>query len=173
MMLKKKIKKAQAGDVAAFKAIFDELSSRLFAYALSRTKSRDDALDIVQDSFIDLWRTLPAFEYKHDEAFYGFVFIILKRKIYRFRQTRRDTVSIDDVEIRDEPDFKEDWRYLKKNIDILSPQYQTLLHLRYWKELPFKEIAQTLNIKEGTAKVWHHRALQKLKGNVHIKKYDI
>ena len=118
MTLYQSIKDAQTGDTGAFKVIFDELNDRLFGYALLQTKNRDDALDVVQDTFIDLWHALPSFTYQHDEAFYGFIFIILKRKIYRCRKTQGDAVSIsiDDIEIRDEPDFKEDWRYLKKDM---------------------------------------------------------
>ena len=59
------------------------LSDRLFSYALAHTRNRDDALDLVQDTFIDLWGGLKKFKYKNDESFYGFVFLVLKRKLYR------------------------------------------------------------------------------------------
>lgn len=171
MILKQSIREARAGDTSAFKAIFDTLHDRLFAYALMQTKNRDDALDIVQETFIDLWHALEKFEYERDEAFYGFVFVILKRKIYRCRLKRSSSVSIENIEIREESAVSEDYRHLHKHINTLSPQHQQLLRMRYWAGLPFKKIATALNIKETTAKVWHHRALSKLKGNV--KKYDI
>ena len=71
---------SRKGDQKAFRVLFDTLSNRLFTYALSHTRSRDEALDLVQETFIDLWSALPKFNYKNDESFYGFVFLILKRK---------------------------------------------------------------------------------------------
>ena len=74
------IASAKKGDKEAFQGIFDMLSDRLFTYALAHTRNRDDALDLVQDTFIDLWNALHKFQYKNDESFFGFVFLILKRK---------------------------------------------------------------------------------------------
>lgn len=171
-VLEKTIKQAKEGDAQAFKIVFDGLSDRLFAYAVSHTKNRDDALDIVQETFIDLWNALSKLEYQSDEAFYGFVFIILKRKLYKHYKLCGKTISIEEINIpTDEITLAEDYRHLHKHINTLTPRYQKLLKLRYWAGLPFKEIANVFNIKETTAKVWHHRAIRKLKSNV--KKYDI
>jgi len=56
--LQKLIEKTKNRDERAFQAIFELLSNRLFKYALSRSKSRDDALDIVQETFVELWKAL-------------------------------------------------------------------------------------------------------------------
>ena len=45
---------AKEREVTAFETIYQLLSDRLFAYALSHTSSRDDALDTVQETFIEL-----------------------------------------------------------------------------------------------------------------------
>lgn len=169
--LKRTVERAQNGNTRAFKTLFDSLSDRLFAYTVSHTKNRDDALDIVQETFIDLWSALPTLEYRSDESFHGFVFIILKRKLYKTYEMSKKTISIEEIEMQYELQVNEDYRYLHKKIKILTPRYQELIKLRYWKGLPFQEIANVLDIPEATAKVWHHRAVQKLKGNV--EKYDI
>ena len=170
--LKKVIGRAKEGDSDAFQVIFEDMSDRLFSYALSHSNNRDDALDSVQETFIDLWNSLPAFRYKSDEAFYGFAFIILKRKLYKNYRTSGRTISLDemDIDIREENSVGEDYRHLHKNLSVLSSKYQELLKLRYWLGMTFNEISQVLNIKETTAKVRHYRAIQKLKNN--IKKYD-
>ena len=61
MVLEKVIIEAKEGDHDAFKKIFDHMSDRLFVYTNMRASSRDDALDIVQDAFIDLWKGLVTF----------------------------------------------------------------------------------------------------------------
>ncbi len=157
------VKEVQNGDKRAFREIFDHLNNRLFTYVLSRTSNREDALDIVQETFIELWSSLKKFKYKSEEAFYGFVFILAKRKLYRYYKSKDKVISLDenDINASYEIDIK-DYRYLLKNIDTLKSGYQDLLKLRYWSGMTFGEIALTLNIKETTAKVWHHRAIKKL-----------
>ena len=67
------ISACQDGDQEAFHILFDKLNDRLFLYALSHVKSRDEALDMVQETFIELWKALPKASYMGDKAFYGFV----------------------------------------------------------------------------------------------------
>ena len=165
MVLEKVIIEAKEGDHDAFKKIFDHMSDRLFVYTNMRASSRDDALDIVQDTFVDLWKGLVTFTYESDEAFYGFVFIILKRKLYHYRCRTQNTVSFEDIDIAEDNSVYENLHDVRTQIEALRPQHRELIKLRYWSGLPFKEIALTLNIKETTAKVWHHRALKKLKSN--------
>ena len=73
-------------------------------------------------------------------------------------------------DIYEEDPVREDYRHLHKHVNTLIPKYRELLRLRYWLHMSFREIANTLHIKESTAKVWHHRAVQKLRSTV--EKYD-
>lgn len=161
--LKKWVEEAQQGNAEAFRAIFELISDNLFSYALSHTGSREDALDIVQETFIELWSSLAKFFYKSPQAFYGFVYIILKRRLYRYYKKARPSVELEERHMTEcyEMDT-EDYRYLYKFITKLREPYQELLRLRYWSALSFREIAAFMNIKEVTAKVWHHRAVKEL-----------
>lgn len=165
------VAEARKGKQEAFREIFEHLHVRVFRYVLSHTPERDDALDITQEAFVDLWKALrnqsSRFAYKSDEEFYGFVFLIVKRKIARFYKTRRVTVSLDENTIDESHEFEhEDHRFLVKQIQTLTAKYQELLRLRYWGGMKLAEAAAVLGITEGTAKVWHHRALQELKVKV-------
>jgi RNA polymerase sigma-70 factor (ECF subfamily) len=159
---------AREGKQGAFREIFEHLHARVFGYILSHTPERDEALDITQEAFVDVWKALRKFEYKSDEEFYGFVFLIVKRKIARFYKARRATVPLDE-NIADVPYHEteyEDHRFLMKQIQTLTAKYQELLRLRYWGGMKLAEAAAVLGITEGTAKVWHYRALQELKTKV-------
>ena len=95
------IEGARNGSTEAFREIFNQFSNKLYAYSLARTVSKEDALDVVQDTFVDLWGTLDKFQYRSDEAFGGFVYKILKRKIARHHRSRRNDISLDanDIEV--------------------------------------------------------------------------
>lgn len=165
--LQKLIEKTKDRDAQAFQEIFQLLSDRLFKYALSHSKSRDDALDIVQEAFVELWKALEGFTYNSAEEFYGFVFIILKRRIYRYQRKTAPFVELEEHHLADSYEVEvEDYRYLEKNMKKLPRNYQELLRLRYWSALTYREIAVFMNIKEGTAKVWHHRAIKSLRSNL-------
>lgn len=160
------VTKAQNGNKEAFKGIFECLNNRLFTYALLRTSNREDALDIVQETFIELWNTLNKFEYRTEEEFNGFVFTLAKRKLYKYYKSKEKSVQLNEGANGSYGSYEmktENYRYLLKNVNTLSSENQKLLKLRYWSGMTFGEIASALNIKETTAKVRHHRAIQQLK----------
>jgi len=158
------IGEAREGNTDAFRAIFNEYIDRLYGYAISRTANKQEALDVVQETFVDLWRALEKFEYRSDEAFGGFVFKILKRKIARTHRMRRSDISLDALDFEEGYEVEiEDYRFVMDGVDSLSPMYREVIRLRYWSGLTFGEIAGILDINEGTAKIRHHRAIKKLK----------
>lgn len=158
------VKKCQNKDNEAFREVFLHLEPRVFAYACSHVGKRDDAIDLTSETFIDLWKGLKNFTYRTPEEFYGFVFLILKRKIAHFYKDKKKTVSLEEMEIDvGFTEEHEDYRYLLRHIETLAVKYQDILRLRYWGGLKLGEAAEMLGIDEGTAKVWHHRALQQLR----------
>ena len=161
------IERAAEHDMEAFQAIFELLNDRLFGYALSHTKSREDALDIVQETFIELWGALQKFHYASRQEFYGFVYVILKRKLYRNRKKAVISVELEERHIMDNYEIEvEDYRYLEKKMKTLPERYQELLRLRYWSSMTFREIASSMRINENTAKVWHHRAIELMRAGM-------
>ncbi len=161
--LKELIALSKKGDEGAFRAIYNTLSRPLFSFLLARVPSREDAKDILQEIFLDVWNALPRFSYSSEKEFYGFVYTIAKRKISRFYRSRINVVEYSDWYIQDNYEIEvEDYRAIQEAIESLQPSYQELLHLRYWSDLPFKEIASLLQISENAAKVRHHRAIKAL-----------
>lgn len=174
--LKILIEQAQNGSKHAFKEIFDSLSDRFFAYIFSRTSNRDDALDICQESFIDLWKSLKRFKYISDQSFRGFLFTIIKRKLYHYYKNKQKIISLDKLDekqlVQPAPE-QNNCQYVLQHIDTLTSGHQDIIRLRYWSQMTFNEIAAVLNITESAAKVRHHRALQKLKINLSKNNYVI
>ncbi len=174
--LKTLVEKAQNGDKDAFKEIFDRLSDRFFAYTFSRTSNRDDALDISQETFIELWNSLKRFKYRSDQSFYGFLFTIIKRKLYQYYRKKQKIISLDKLDEKQlaQPIIKQnDYGYMLKHVDKLTSKNQDIIRLRSWSQMTFNEIAAVLNITETAVKVRHHRALQKLKINLNKENYVI
>lgn len=158
------VKLAKNGDKDSFRQIFERFNNAVFAFVALRTSNRDDALDIVQETFIDLWDGLTKFKYKTDEEFGGFIFTVARRKLYKYYKSRDKNVPLDENMINGTYEIENnDYQYLFQRVNSLSPDHQDILRLRYWAEMSFSEIASALNIKETTAKVRHYRAIQQLK----------
>jgi RNA polymerase sigma-70 factor (ECF subfamily) len=164
------IKKAAQGDREAFRDIFDAGNDKLFHYLLGQLHDRDGALDMLQETFIDIWRALPKFRYRSDEEFWGFVFTIARRKVFAYRKhaSRSITVENSELEILHEKEaatgeyYPPDHSLLINALAKLSETSREILKLRYWSELSFKEIAITIETNENAAKVRHHRAIKEL-----------
>lgn len=169
--LKEVITRAGAGDRDAFRHVFDLASDKVFRYLMSQLQNREDAHDLLQETFIDLWKGLRKFRYQSDDEFWGFLFLIARRKVYAYRKIPNKTVLVDGdefdalipEELHDHPEY-EDYRFLHRTLATLGAKSKEILTLRYWSDLSFAEIAVVAGISEGAAKVRHHRALRELEG---------
>ena len=154
------------GDEQSFHRLYNRLNSPLFKYIISRTKDRDDATDILQEVFVDVWKALQTFTYTSDGQFYGFVFTITKRKLGRHYKTQKITCELDENALEHSyernVELADDIRVLMEAVGGLKEKYRTVVELRYWSGLTFGEIGKMLARKETTVKVQHHRALKLL-----------
>lgn len=158
-------------DERAFREIYDFTIDRVFSYVLLRTGNRENTKEIVQEIYLSLWKSLPKFTYISAQHFQGFLWKVVKRRLYKSRLHRITTISLEDVyDFPMDESPKEDYRYLLKNLEELSEKEKSVVKLRYFNNLTFGEIADTLCITESNAKVLHHRALKALREN--LKDYE-
>ncbi len=167
--LKGAVYEAAQGDKGAFRVVFDLVGDKLFRYLLGQLGDREDALDCLQDTLVDLWKGLPQFRYRSDAEFWGYVFLIARRKVFaRRKQAKTDHVAVDNdtLEILHDssPDTPliGDSETLRIAMKRMNDASREVLNLRYWSDLSFKEIAIATDVTENAAKVRHHRALQEL-----------
>ena len=69
------------GSSEQFRTIYEGLIDQVYPYVRYRTNTEDQALDLTQEVFIDLYRALGTFTYHTRSQFYSFVFVIVKRKL--------------------------------------------------------------------------------------------
>jgi len=163
MDLEKCLNKAKL-DESAFKEIYDLTINRLFSFVLLRIRDKSEALDVVQDIYLSLWKSLDNFIYISEPHFYAFLFKVARRQLIKARAKIKDTVEFDEIfDIPVEGDEREDYRVLLSQIKRLNIKEQVCIELRYFEDLKFKNIAEILNTTESNTKVLHHRAIKKLK----------
>jgi RNA polymerase sigma-70 factor (ECF subfamily) len=166
--------RARRGDEAALGALIDRYSRPLFNFALRFLGSTDDAEDIAQQTFVQVYLALP--RTRTDLPFRPWIYRIARNLcLNRLRDKRWLTFSQvgrpDDAGdspldlVADPEPLPEDLveradlqQLLAGAIATLPPRYREVVALRYSAELSFAEIAEALAIPENTAKTFFHRA---------------
>jgi len=157
---------AQQGDQDTFRVLYGLLSPRIFRFIRPRVSNRDDALDALQETFIDFWKGLPKFAYQGEKPLEAFLYRIASRKLSRSFRFLGKNVSLESVEdvIVDES-FAPAGVVLDVTyaLAVLGPKDREIVVLRNIEDKPFAEISQLLGELENTLKVRHHRALARLR----------
>jgi RNA polymerase sigma-70 factor (ECF subfamily) len=173
------IEDALAGRQEAFGELMRKYQNLLMEAALRMLRNREEAEDVVQQTFMDAFRHLA--DFRNGSRFSTWLYAIAlnrARNQLRSRKVRR-TVSLDEGDSENDglapsqypdpspqPDeivekqFNLEW--IRKNLTFLSSEYQAIFTLHYLQEIPLMEIAQRLNRPMGTIKVYLHRARKEL-----------
>ncbi|MCX5641962.1 MAG: RNA polymerase sigma factor [Candidatus Omnitrophica bacterium] len=154
------IAKAKNGDLEAFGQIIASLETRLYRVALFLCGEREEAKDLLQETFLGLHQGLPRFAGK--SGIYTYTYrILLNLHHKRLRKKRRITVSLTEglkITYPGLPSAAESFaktelrEKIRVGIAKLPALFQEIIVLRYLEELSYHEIAEMLKVNEGTLK---------------------
>lgn len=145
-----------------FERVFKRNNKRLFLIALSFTANQYDAEDILQNSFMKLLKTKTEFENdEHIDKWLTSVTVNESKNLLKsaFRKKNADfedyiaTYSFESEKSED----------LFNAVMSLPKKLRTVIHLFYYEDMPIKEIADMLNIKQSAVKTRLCRAREQLK----------
>ncbi len=152
-----------------FGVLVERYQKPLYAFVLRYSGDSDVADDIVQTSFERAYRALRTF--RGDALFKTWLHQIAlnecrsrDRKQKRLREVALDEIGVAGLPA-DSPDMVAvvDGNRLSRYIDRLPPRQKSVLTLRIFGDLAFKEVARIEGISEGAAKVNYHHAVKRLK----------
>ena len=164
------IVRARQGDQASWRALYESTCDRLFAFLCYQIGDRDEAMDILQETYLQAFRRLET--YRGEAPFEVWLRAIAlgrsldwKRVILR-RLKRATTLTESSAQV--EPDiehvrFDSEHRALYRALGELSHHQRATLLLREWEERSFREIAELLGCAESTARVHHARARERMR----------
>jgi RNA polymerase sigma-70 factor (ECF subfamily) len=176
------VARCTAGDQTACAELVAAHQHMVFSLALNLLGNRDDALDLSQDVFLRVFRTLASF--RGQSALRTWIYRIVvnqarNRQRWWQRRRRGDQVSLDDylrtfceMESRHEvpPDrllaSKEAAARIRGALDRLPFEQRTALILREVDGLRYEEIAFSLDVAIGTVKSRLTRARQALRAEL-------
>jgi RNA polymerase sigma factor (sigma-70 family) len=158
-------------DRSAFAYLYDNFSAALYGVILKIVNNDDDANDVLQESFINIWKHIESFDEKKGVTLFTWMLNISRNKaIDRYRQKNRiaanqkelNNVSIGNGHILN-TNIKTDTIGISKLVSNIKPEHYQLIQLHYYKGLTHQEISDTTAIPLGTVKTRLRTAITELK----------
>lgn len=162
------VRRAQAGDVEAFEAIYRRTSRRIYALCRRLTRDTGRAEEMTQETYLRAWTRLET--YRAGTRFQSWlskvaVNVTLSEARSRGRRSRRET-EVGDPDTWDPPSPRPGPGHgldLERAIGGLPPGARRIYVLHDVEGLRHKEIATELGISTGTSKAQLHRARRLLR----------
>lgn len=173
------IEQVLAGDNNAFGALVEAYQDKVYNLALRMCGNTDDAFDLSQEAFFRAWRGLSGFQ--QESAFSTWLFRLTSNVCLDFLRAkkRRPTVSLTTVDDEGEetqlelpspgktPEevlmAAEEKDALARAMNLLPVEYREILTMRAINDMSYTDIAETLQLREGTVKSRLARARMALK----------
>ena len=173
------IRRAAQKDEQAFEQLMLLHQKAVYNICYRMAGNAEDALDLSQEVFLKLWRTLE--QYQFDAAFSTWLYRMTQNACIDFlrRQKRQQhaslTVSDDEAAGKElsVPDpaplpedrviFNEKQEAIRTAMNALPSDFREILELRVVRNLPYEQIAQIMGLPVGTVKSRLARARLQLK----------
>lgn len=163
------VARTKEGDRMAFGALYDLFSKDIYRFTLVLVRSVPEAQDITSETFVRVWRSITRYEKGN---FRAYVFMIARNLAYdalRRRKRAPDTIedeeSIEDNKLSPLLDAvkTEEEKAVYAAVMGLPPEYREVVTLRFFNNLPTKDVAEMLGKTEASVKITQHRAMEKLR----------
>lgn len=161
-------------ETAMMRVLYNEHAAALWRYALRLTGDRARAEDVVQETLLRAWRHRPDVTENADRPARAWLFtvarnlVIDERRSARFRHEsdRGDVEQLADRAGPDEVDSALDRMLLGGALSQLSEDHRAVIRRAYYQGWTTAQIADDLQIAEGTVKSRLHYAVRALRLNL-------
>ena len=159
------IEECRRGNSKAQFRLYEQYSKAMYNLAFRILNNREDAEDILQESFVECFRNIQTFRF---ESTFGAWLkkIIVNKCINYIKKKRIDLTLVDtlpQVIDEDEEVIEYETGKIFKGIEMLPDGYRIILTLYLLEGYDHTEISQILGISESTSKSQYSRAKEKLR----------
>ncbi|NQT78766.1 MAG: RNA polymerase sigma factor [Candidatus Aminicenantes bacterium] len=168
------VERIKKGDREAFMTVTSLYQKKVFLLAFSFFRNKEDAMDIVQETFLRLYQKVYMF--KRGKNFQSWLLQIAKnlcvdyyRKNYGKNREWQGEKPVDEMNLpvqnEADPFVSSDLKGIFSScIKKLASKQRMIFVMKHYNQLKYREIAQILDISLGTAKSLHFKAVQNLRG---------
>ncbi len=164
-------------DHAALKALYELCASKLYGLALRVVTDRDWAEDVLQESFLSIWRSAGDYRASLSPPMAWLGLIVRSRALDMLRRraadrshltqdlddTLADTLASDAETPLDTAQASEQAWALHQCLVQLEKRQREVVSLAYVRDMSHSELAAQLQLPLGTVKTWIRRGLDQLR----------
>ena len=166
------VQRFKAGEQRAFDELVRRHQRPMFQVCMRYLRNQADAMDVTQRAFVKAFQALDGF--RGESSFRTWLYrIAVNLSLNHIRDHKREQPA----EIRDDQLTRrptgpqriisgEDADLLREAIAELPPKQRTVLEMRVYDELSFREVAELMGTTENAAKVNFHHAVKKLRARL-------
>jgi len=158
----------QTGSKEAFNVLYDNYSPTLFGIISRIVNSEETAQDVLQDSFVKIWKNISRYDSSKGRLFTWMLNIARNAAIDASRSKHEKNKIHDDGllvsignEVGSEMNF--DHMGIKEVVTTLKPEHKLIIDYLYMKGYTQEETAGHLNMPLGTVKTRARAAIQYLR----------
>ncbi|WP_034043999.1 RNA polymerase sigma factor [Wocania ichthyoenteri] len=154
----------------AFKTLLSLYKERLYWHIRNIVKSHDDADDVLQNTFIKVYKNINNF--KGDSKLFSWMYRIatnesitfINKKAKRLQVTSEEVQQIAINNLTTDVYFEGDTIQLKlqQAIATLPQKQQLVFNMKYFNEIKYKDMSVILETSEGALKASYHIAVKKI-----------
>ena len=165
------IERANRGQAEAFELLYRRHRDWVYRLAWRFTGNQQDALDVVQETFVYLLKKFPGFELTASMT--TFLYPVVKHLSLNVRRKRPPNQTTEDAlaQVPDTERTPASRSELAIALAALPDEQREVVLMRFVDDMSFQEIAASLRIPLGTVKSRLHNALRKLRDDPRTREY--
>ena len=167
----------QDGEKEAFAELVRLYQKKIFTLAYGFFRDRDDALEIVQETFMRVYEKIDS--YRPDHSLQSWIYRLAHnlcvdyyRKYAKKRKLEDGFDRIPDRQLASADNPQTAWESrriteaIERAVQNLSQRQREVFGLKYHQGMKLYQVAETMAISLGTVKALHHRALKRIRREV-------
>ena len=153
-----------------FRLLMVTYQERLYAHIRRMVNEHEDANDVLQNTFIKVFRNIQKFE--GNSKLYTWLYRIATNETITFlnKKKRKTTTSIDDEDLDMANRLSADTYFdgeaaqksLQRALDVLPEKQKLVFNMRYYDEMSYQAISDILETSVGALKASYHHAVKKI-----------
>jgi RNA polymerase sigma-70 factor, ECF subfamily len=155
----------------AFKVLIATYKERLYWHIRNIVKSHDDADDVLQNTFVKVYRNIDKF--KGESKLYTWLYRIATNEAITFlnKKAKRNHITNEELQQRTIENLHTDVYFegdaiqlqLQKAIATLPAKQQLVFNMKYFEEHTYEELSEILETSVGGLKSSYHIAVKKIR----------
>lgn len=163
-------------DAGAFEQLYDKTSAAVFGLAMSLVRNKDDANDVVQNTYISIYEKIS--QYQPNGKAMAWIFTIARNHALQILRDRKkyDHTNLDDVyDIGVDSTVAQDVhkeRLIDELLNELEEEDRQIVVMHSMSNMKHKDIAEIMNIPLSTVLSKYRRSIKKLRTYMEVNEYE-